>query len=42
MTTGDIYTIAGKGRGFSGDGGPATTAQLFFQIGRAHDRTPVT
>src|SRR6266702_1328049 len=29
MTTGDIYTIAGTGtQGFSGDGGPATGAEL--------------
>ncbi len=29
MTAGDIYTVAGKGTlGFSGDGGPATSAEL--------------
>ena len=29
MTTGDIYTVAGNGNtGFSGDGGPATSAML--------------
>ncbi len=31
MTAGDIYTVAGDGKGgFSGDGGPATSAELSF------------
>jgi len=34
MTAGDIYTVAGNGtRGFSGDGGPATSAELNFPEG---------
>ncbi len=36
MTAGDIYTIAGNGKaGFSGDGGPATSAELHFPMGVA-------
>jgi hypothetical protein len=38
MTAGDIYVIAGNGTGgFSGDGGPATRAQLSFPQGVAVD-----
>ncbi len=39
MTTGHIYTIAGNGsEGPSGDGGPATSAELDFPNGVALDR----
>jgi hypothetical protein len=39
MTTGYIYTVAGKARlGFSGDGGPATSAKLNDPVGVAVDR----
>jgi sugar lactone lactonase YvrE len=39
MTAGNIYTVAGNGTaGFSGDGGPATSAELFFPEDVAADR----
>ena len=38
MTAGDIYTVAGDGTpGFSGDGGPATAAELNEPAGVALD-----
>jgi hypothetical protein len=38
MTVGDIYTVAGGAKqGFSGDGGPATSAELYFPEGVAVD-----
>jgi hypothetical protein len=38
MTAGDIYTVAGTGTAaFSGDGGPATSAELFFPNATAVD-----
>jgi sugar lactone lactonase YvrE len=38
MTAGDIYTIAGDGtHGFSGDGGPATSAELAYPEDTAVD-----
>jgi hypothetical protein len=40
MTAGDIYTVAGTGnRGFSGDGGPATAANLGIPSSVAVDRS---
>jgi hypothetical protein len=37
-TTGNIYTVAGNGTdGFTGDGGPATSAALAFPTGLAAD-----
>jgi hypothetical protein len=36
MTAGDIYTVAGDGAaGFSGDGGPPASAELYFPAGVA-------
>jgi trimeric autotransporter adhesin len=38
MTAGQIYTVTGTGTaGFSGDGGPATKAELDFPVGVAVD-----
>jgi hypothetical protein len=38
MTAGNIYTVAGRGsQGFSGDGGPATSAELNQPFGVAPD-----
>lgn len=37
MTAGDIYTVAGNGTdGFSGDGGPGTSAELNLSTGGPH------
>jgi DNA-binding beta-propeller fold protein YncE len=39
MTAGDIYTVPGTGTGaFSGDGGPAASAEIHFPGGVAVDR----
>jgi trimeric autotransporter adhesin len=38
MTAGDIYTVAGTGKaGYSGDGGPATAAEIDYPVGVAVD-----
>jgi hypothetical protein len=40
MTAGDIYTVAGDGtEGFSGDGGPATSAELHWPENVTLDRS---
>jgi hypothetical protein len=39
MTAGDIYIAAGNGRvGFSGDGGPATSAELSLPANAVSNR----